>query len=102
MICRAARLSRRSALSLAGALPLAMIAEPSLAQSGPIVLTDVLGRTVALNGPAERIVLGFNYEEFTAIAGPAGSTDRVCDGWERRLRQHNMATVDPHVSFTPT
>lgn len=35
-------------------------------------IVDALGRRVALKGPAQRIVLGFNYEEFTAIAGPAG------------------------------
>ena len=39
-------------------------------------ITDGIGRRVALKAPAERIVLGFNYEEFTAVAGPAG-WDRV-------------------------
>ena len=39
-------------------------------------ITDALGRTITLKAPAERIVLGFNYEEFTAVAGPAG-WDRV-------------------------
>jgi ABC-type Fe3+-hydroxamate transport system substrate-binding protein len=39
-------------------------------------IVDVLGRHIALKAPAQRIVLGFNYEEFTAIAGPAG-WDRV-------------------------
>ena len=77
------RLSRRSALSLAAALPLAMTASPSRAQSAPIIITDALGRTITLKGPAERIVLGFNYEEFTAVAGPAG-WDRVV-GFARTL-----------------
>ena len=39
-------------------------------------IVDALGRRVALKSPAQRIVLGFNYEEFTAVAGPAG-WDRV-------------------------
>jgi ABC-type Fe3+-hydroxamate transport system substrate-binding protein len=39
-------------------------------------ITDAIGRTVTLKDPAERIVLCFNYEEFTAVAGPAG-WDRV-------------------------
>jgi ABC-type Fe3+-hydroxamate transport system substrate-binding protein len=39
----------------------------------PIV--DAIGRSVVLKAPAERIVLGFNYEEFTAIGGAAA--------WER-------------------
>ena len=65
------RLTRRHAL----ALPLlAALPRPSRATVPPI--TDALGRTVELKAPAERIVLGFNYEEFTAVAGSAG-WDRV-------------------------
>jgi iron complex transport system substrate-binding protein len=63
------RLSRRAALRLGLALPFATAAR---AQPAPIIITDALGRTITLKAPAERIVLGFNYEEFTAIAGPAG------------------------------
>lgn len=61
------RLTRRHALLL----PLAA-AMPSLARAALPSITDAAGRTVTLKAPAERIVLGFNYEEFTAIAGPAG------------------------------
>lgn len=66
------RLSRRSALALGLGAP---FAAPRARAAIPAI-TDALGRTVALRAPAERIVLGFNYEEFTAIAGPAG-WDRV-------------------------
>ena len=66
---------RRAALSLAAALPLAATFGRR-AHAAPLAITDALGRTVTLKAPAERIVLGFNYEEFTAIAGPAG-WDRV-------------------------
>ncbi len=66
------RLTRRHALALGLAAPLAV--RP--AHAAPLVVTDAVGRTITLKGPAERIVLGFNYEEFTAIAGPAG-WDRV-------------------------
>jgi hypothetical protein len=38
-------------------------------------ITDAVGRSITLTAPAERIVLGFNYEEYTAIAGP--------EGWDR-------------------
>lgn len=73
------RLSRRSALALGlgAALPgrRACAAMPAI--------TDALGRSVALKAPAERIVLGFNYEEFTAVAGPLG-WDRVV-GFARAL-----------------
>lgn len=60
-------LSRRAALllPLAAALP-----GRARAQQGPIV--DALGRSVVLRKPAERIVLTFNFEEYTAVAGAAG------------------------------
>ena len=62
-------------------LPLAA-ALPSRARASMPPITDAIGRTVALRAPAERIVLGFNFEEFTAVAGPAG-WDRVV-GFNRR------------------
>ena len=72
-------LGRRAALGLAAS---AAYARRSRAAPSLTVL-DAVGRTVRLRGPAERIVLGFNYEEFTAVAGPAG-WDRVV-GWARTL-----------------
>ena len=73
-------LSRRWTLAFGLAAPLARI---RLAHAAPLTITDALGRTVSLKAPAERIVLGFNYEEYTAIAGPAG-WDRVV-GFARTL-----------------
>ena len=70
-------LTRRSALIL----PLAAVL-PGRARAAMPPITDALGRTVVLRAPAERIVLGFNFEEFTAVAGPAG-WDRVV-GFNRR------------------
>lgn len=61
---------RRTAL----ALPFTLA--PARASRADAPVPDGIGRPVALRGPAERIVLGFNFEEFTAIAGPAG-WDRV-------------------------
>jgi ABC-type Fe3+-hydroxamate transport system substrate-binding protein len=58
-----------------------LIARPASAAVPPF--NDAIGRTITLKAPAERIVLGFNYEEFTAIAGPAG-WDRVV-GFGRTL-----------------
>ena len=59
------RLSRRSALIL----PLAT-AMPGRARAAMPTITDALGRTVTLKMPPERIVVCFNYEEFTAVGGP--------------------------------
>ncbi len=41
-----------------------------------ITVTDVEGRTVTLPKPAERVVLGFYYEDYLAVAGP-GAVDKV-------------------------
>ncbi len=57
-------LSRRSALLL----PLA-IALPHRARAAMPPITDAAGRTVVLPARAERIVIIFNFEEFTAVGG---------------------------------
>ncbi len=41
-----------------------------------ITATDAIGRTVTIPEPAKRVVLGFYYEDFIAIAGP-DAMDRV-------------------------
>jgi len=67
-------------------LPLAA-ALPHRARAAILPITDALGRTVTLPGPAERIVVGFNFEEFTAVAGPGG-WDRVV-GFDRHQWENN-------------
>lgn len=64
------RLPRRALLALAAGVP--TLARSHVARATPIVVTDVNGRAVSLPRPPERIVLGFHFEEFTAVAGPAG------------------------------
>jgi ABC-type Fe3+-hydroxamate transport system substrate-binding protein len=49
---------------------------------------------VSLARPAERIVLGFNFEEYTAVAGP-GAWDRVV-GFNRRQWAINRPAVWRH------
>jgi ABC-type Fe3+-hydroxamate transport system substrate-binding protein len=65
---RPLRATRRSILAAALATP--FIGHRAFAALPPI--TDAIGRTITLKAPAERIVLGFNYEEYTAVAGPEG------------------------------
>lgn len=90
------RLSRRSALALATG---AIIASPHARAAMPPI-TDALGRAIALKGPAERIVLGFNYEEFTAIAGPAG-WDRVVGMFRTLWTDWRPATYKRYLQAVP-
>ena len=80
-------LGRRSALALG-------LAAPFLARSAgaaPLAIPDAIGRSVTLPAAAERIVLLFNYEEFTAIAGVAG-WDRVV-GYARTQWAVNRSAI---------
>ena len=79
------RLSRRSTLALG--LGAALAGRP--ARAAGLSITDGLERSVALRGPAERIIIDFNYEEFTAVAGPSG-WDRVV-GFNRTQWADNRA-----------
>ena len=64
--------TRRAAIgaAFAGAM---LVSFSAFAQN--TIVTDALGRSVAFNGPINRVITTFNYEEFTAIAG--------LDGWKR-------------------
>ena len=80
-------LGRRSALALG-------LAAPFLARTAgaaPLAIPDAIGRSVTLPAAAERIVLLFNYEEFTAIAGVAG-WDRVV-GYARTQWAVNRSAI---------
>jgi iron complex transport system substrate-binding protein len=92
------RLTRRQTLFAPLILPL-VAALPHRAQAALPPITDAVGRTITLKAPAERIVLGFNYEEFTAIAGPAG-WDRVVGfgkalwaGWRPSIYKRYSAAI---------
>ena len=80
------KLSRRAALML----PLA-IALPGRARAQGMTITDAIGRTITLKGAAERVVLGFNFEEFTAVAGAEGWNKVV--GFSRRQWAVNRQAV---------
>jgi iron complex transport system substrate-binding protein len=67
-------------------LPL-VAALPGRVRAAMPPITDALGRSVVLKAPAERIVIGFNFEEFTAIAGAVG-WERVV-GFDRHQWENN-------------
>lgn len=60
-------------LLLSAAIALVTYAGQALAE---IKVVDVKGREVTLEKPAERVMLGFYYEDFIAVAGP-GALDKV-------------------------
>lgn len=60
-------------LLLSAAVALVALAGQALAE---IKVTDVKGREVTLEKPAQRVMLGFYYEDFLAVAGP-GALDKV-------------------------
>jgi ABC-type Fe3+-hydroxamate transport system substrate-binding protein len=94
-------ISRRTCLIL----PLAS-ALPSRARANMPPITDALGRTIVLKAPAERIIVSFNFEEFTAVAGAAG-WQRVV-GFDRHQWENNRhaswvryrAAIPNHSSLT--
>jgi len=71
-----------------------------------VEVRDALGRVVRLARPAERIVLGFNFEEFTAIARPAGwrrvvGYSRVQWAVNRAANWRRYAAVIPGLAGLP-
>ena len=94
------RAPRRSLLLGAlAALPL-----PAFAQAPRI--TDALGREVSLAAPPRRVVMTFNYEEFTAIAG-VGAWQRVVgmnrvvwEGWRPAIFARYRAVI-PNLATLP-
>lgn len=85
--------------SFVAAVAAAWFASPAAGTAGPLRLTDVLGRTVELQKPAERAVVGFYFEELTAAAG-AEVWDRVVaisrhhwEGWRAASWQRYTAAI---------
>ncbi len=94
------RAPRRSLLLGAlAALPL-----PAFAQAPRI--TDALGREVSLAAPPRRVVMTFNYEEFTAIAGVeawqrvVGMNRVVWEGWRPAIFARYRAVI-PNLATLP-
>jgi len=93
--------------SLAGAL----ILFGASAQAAPVEITDAIGRTITLAEPAKRVVLNFNFEEFTAVAGKDGWAKVVgmsrapWAGWRPAIFERYSAVIPtlaamPDVGFT--
>ncbi|HPW30613.1 MAG TPA: ABC transporter substrate-binding protein [Rhodoferax sp.] len=76
------------------------------AWSATIEVTDALGRKVKVNSPVQRVVINFNYEEFTAVAGKdgwkkvVGMSRTPWEGWRPAIFSR-YASVIPNLQAMP-
>lgn len=76
------------------------------AWSATLEVTDALGRKVRVNAPAQRVLVNFNYEEFTAVAGKEGWSRVVgisrapWEGWRPAIFKR-YAGVIPNLQAMP-
>lgn len=92
-----------AALAIATACMAATIpAAPARAEAAGITVTDTEGRTVTVPAKAERILLGFYFEDFYAVGGP-DAYDRVVaisrptwEGW-RNSQWQAYTAVNPRI-----
>lgn len=80
-------------------LPLATALPHRARAAGPEV-TDVLGRVVPLKAMPERIVIIFNYEEFTAVGGTA-AWDRVVGLGRKQWAGYRAANWTRYLAAIP-
>jgi ABC-type Fe3+-hydroxamate transport system substrate-binding protein len=76
------------------------------AWAATIEVTDALGRKVKVNSPVQRVVINFNYEEFTAVAGKEGWAKVVgmsrtpWEGWRPAIFKRYTAVI-PNLQAMP-
>lgn len=76
------------------------------AWSGTVEVTDALGRSVKVPSPVKRVVVNFNYEEFTAVAGKenwskvVGISRTPWEGWRPAIFKRYAAVI-PNLQAMP-
>jgi ABC-type Fe3+-hydroxamate transport system substrate-binding protein len=94
------------AVALGVAIGLAQTAMAQPTPPGTVSITDAIGRTVTVKSPVDRVVVTFNYEEFTAIAGTdgwkrvVGITRAVWEGWRPAIFSRYAAVI-PNLAAMP-
>lgn len=69
-------------------------------------VTDALGRKVKITTPVQRVVINFNYEEFTAVAGASawskvvGMSRTPWEGWRPAIFKRYAAVI-PNLQAMP-
>ena len=83
-----------------------LLVSPFAATAAPTEITDALGRKVTVELPAKRLVVNFNFEEFTAVAGVAGWQSVVgmsrtaWEGWRPSIFKRYTAVI-PNLAAMP-
>ncbi|MBL8699423.1 MAG: ABC transporter substrate-binding protein [Alphaproteobacteria bacterium] len=91
----------RSTLAVAASLWLA-----AHASAEPLQIVDALGRSVTIQAPVQRVVVNFNFEEFTAVAGKegwsrvVGMSRSLWEGWRPAIWKR-YAEVIPSLAQMP-
>jgi iron complex transport system substrate-binding protein len=94
------------AAALAAFLAFAASSAPSGAFAQPFEVRDALGRNVRISKSVERVVVNFNYEEFTAVAGVEGWSKVVgmsrapWEGWRPAIFSRYAAVI-PNLQAMP-
>lgn len=98
---------QKIALRVLGALAaIAILLVAGAAAAQQKVVTDALGRKVTIASPVERVVLCFNYEEFTAVAGVegwkkvVGMSKTLWAGWRPAIFAKYSAVI-PNLAEMP-
>jgi len=78
----------------------------STSWAATIEVTDALGRKVKVTSPVQRVVINFNYEEFTAVAGKdawakvVGMSRTPWEGWRPAIFKRYTAVI-PNLQAMP-
>jgi iron complex transport system substrate-binding protein len=76
------------------------------AWSATVEVTDAIGRKVKVTTPVQRVVINFNYEEFTAVAGKdawkkvVGMSRTPWEGWRPAIFSRYAAVI-PNLQAMP-
>jgi iron complex transport system substrate-binding protein len=87
-------------------LALLALAPLGAAIAQPVQVVDAIGRTVTVNLPVQRVVVNFNFEEFTAVAGKegwsrvVGMSRSLWEGWRPAIWQRYGAVI-PNLKDQP-
>ena len=75
--------------------------EAAAEESGTIVLTDIAGRTVAIEKPVERVILGEARQIYIVAALQPGNPFKRIVGWRNDLRRFDADTFNKYKEIFP-